>query len=471
MPLAKATSAVWTAVTNIAVLTNGTSPDIVATNVGTVFLPQSPETYAYDADGNLIQDGRWNYTWDGENRLVGMTSLSGSPPASQFNLRFVYDYLGRRIGKLVQTNNGSAWASSYTNFYNYDGWNCLGVFDGYYNQLNTFMWGLDLSGTMQGAGGVSGLLWERSYDSSGFFTNSNFAYDGNGNVSALIQANDGSSLANYEYGPFGEVIRATGPMAKLNPFRFSTKFDDDESDFVYYGYRYYNPSTGRWLSKDPLGDIAFLRLQAKGKTLDVQQRLAKQSLLPCYIFVSNDPQSKVDYLGLNTHYTWSPSGCGKDSYTAFIQVVLSTPPIVDDGSQGTFSDNPKDPPLYPNGGTPIGALGSNQSFDDTPGNPNSGINLEAGKVFEVCEVCLKQCCSSYKKLTGHSTVVMPFTGLQITHVGPCKVYKVAYAGGDVDLGNPGTAVASTDNPSATFSSAVDAQFPGVLGGKCMNWAH
>jgi len=52
-------------------------------------------------------------------------------------------------------------------------------------------------------------------------------------------------------GPFGELLRATGPMAKLNPFRFSTKYDDDESDFLYYGYRYYSPSTGRWLSRDP----------------------------------------------------------------------------------------------------------------------------------------------------------------------------------------------------------------------------
>ena len=35
-----------------------------------------------------------------------------------------------------------------------------------------------------------------------------------------------------EYGPFGEFIRATGPMAKANPFRFSTKYQDDETDLV-----------------------------------------------------------------------------------------------------------------------------------------------------------------------------------------------------------------------------------------------
>ena len=43
-------------------------------------------------------------------------------------------------------------------------------------------------------------------------------------------------------------------MAKGNPFRFSTKYQDDESDLLYYGYRYYNASTGRWVSRDPLGE-------------------------------------------------------------------------------------------------------------------------------------------------------------------------------------------------------------------------
>ena len=78
------------------------------------------------------------------------------------------------------------------------------------------------------------------------------ASDGNGNVATSL-ATDGSGLtAQYEYGPFGELLRATGPMAKSNPFRFSTKYQDDETDLLYYGYRYYNPSTGRWQSRDLL---------------------------------------------------------------------------------------------------------------------------------------------------------------------------------------------------------------------------
>jgi RHS repeat-associated protein len=67
-------------------------------------------------------------------------------------------------------------------------------------------------------------------------------------------------VANYEYGPFGEVIRQTGPMAKVNPIRFSTKYQDDESDLVYYGRRYYKPSTGNWLSRDPMKERGGLNL-------------------------------------------------------------------------------------------------------------------------------------------------------------------------------------------------------------------
>ena len=38
-------------------------------------------------------------------------------------------------------------------------------------------------------------------------------------------------------------------MAKANPFRFSTKYQDDETDLLYYGRRYLNTSTGRWLTR------------------------------------------------------------------------------------------------------------------------------------------------------------------------------------------------------------------------------
>ena len=101
------------------------------------------------------------------------------------------------------------------------------------NVVQSYLWGLDLSGSLQGAGGVGGLLEVNDPANGIHFV----AYDGNGNVAGLAKATDGSSSAVYEYGPFGELLRATGPMAKANPFRFSTKYQDDETDLLYYGYR------------------------------------------------------------------------------------------------------------------------------------------------------------------------------------------------------------------------------------------
>jgi RHS repeat-associated protein len=56
------------------------------------------------------------------------------------------------------------------------------------------------------------------------------------------------------YDPFGDTLRSTGSRASANPWRFSTKYTDQESGWLYYGYRYYAPRLGRWVSRDPIGE-------------------------------------------------------------------------------------------------------------------------------------------------------------------------------------------------------------------------
>jgi RHS repeat-associated protein len=199
----------------------------------------------------------------------------------------------------VSNWTGSAWSKSYEYKFLYDGWNLIATLDSANTLLYSFRWGTDLSGTMQGAGGVGGLI-SMTVHTGGNAGTYFYAFDGNGNVAALINAADGSVSARYEYGPFGELIRASGPLAFLNPFRFSTKYQDDETGFLYYGYRYYDPSLGRWLSRDPIEERGGINV---------------------YGFVDNDPLSWFDGLGLDsniatgTTFTTDLQGGGQVSVT------------------------------------------------------------------------------------------------------------------------------------------------------------
>jgi RHS repeat-associated protein len=236
--------------------------DVTDPVTGHKFLAKTPENYTYDADGNLTQDGRWDYVWDAENRLAKMRSRSGSP-APERRIEFEYDWMGRRIRKTVFNDRDDGQGSEVSGgdtLYLYDGWNLIAELDA--NSSNakkrTYIWGTDLSGTMDGAGGVGGLLMV--IDHSGSPKRHYVAYDGNGNVGGLVDSTTGDWSARYEYGPFGETIRANWEMASSNPIRWSSKYADHESGLVYYGYRYYDSGTGRWISRDPIEENGGLNL-------------------------------------------------------------------------------------------------------------------------------------------------------------------------------------------------------------------
>jgi RHS repeat-associated protein len=94
------------------------------------------------------------------------------------------------------------------------------------------------------------------------------------------------------YGPFGEAPRAIEQTTKLS-LQFPIQDQDDETDQLYYGYRYYNPSTGRWLSRDPIEERGFESVQIK------RNRLVRFEDSNPYGFTRNDPLTKIDLLGLS----------------------------------------------------------------------------------------------------------------------------------------------------------------------------
>jgi len=229
------------------------------TVTGNVFVPKTQEQFTYDLDGNLTGDGHWTYTWDGENRLTKVESLATGPTASQRRVTWEFDAKGRRIHQT--TYNGSTGAYLVTEDLKLisDGWRHIAELNATNNSIiRSYIWGLDVSGTMDGAGGVGGLLLINSAANAVHF----FASDGNGNVVALAKAADGTLSANYEYDPFGQAIRLTGMVAKENPFRFSTKRTDSTTDLVLYEQRPFIPSLGRWGGRDPIEERGGVSLYA-----------------------------------------------------------------------------------------------------------------------------------------------------------------------------------------------------------------
>ena len=179
-------------------------------------------------------------------------------------LVFTYDYMGRRVRKQVYSYSAGAWNSTPTTDrkFVYDGWNLLLELNGLSSDavLRKYTWGLDLSGQggnpspggVHGAGGIGGLLSMRDVGSS---TNHWYFYNANGDIGQLVDSSSGNFSAKYQYYPYGGEIQATGTYATVNPFRFSTKIWDGEHEAYYYGYRYHKPKLGRWLSRDPIGEL------------------------------------------------------------------------------------------------------------------------------------------------------------------------------------------------------------------------
>ena len=140
-----------------------------------------------------------------------------------------YDRMGRRVTKNDQR-------------FVYDGY--LQIAD---NGGNVYIW----DPTKKVA--TRPLVW-RNGDVVAFYT-----HDGNTNVSEVI-SDEAEVDAHYEYAPFGVIAVKHGVFAADNPWRFSSEYAEDDTSTVYYNYRYYEPVTGRWLSRDPIDELGSVSL-------------------------------------------------------------------------------------------------------------------------------------------------------------------------------------------------------------------
>ena len=172
---------------------------------------------SHDDDGNMLSDGALTYAYDSANRLKSVSS-NGVMLVTNF-----YDAKSRRVKKVTPE-------ATHTFFY--DSWNLIeervALANGTTSTIR-YYWGKDLSGTLQGAGGVGGLLY-LTIDGVPYIP----CYDNNGNITRYLDAN-GNTVAAYAYDAFGKTVSQSGPLADVFRHRFSTKYFDPETGLYYYG--------------------------------------------------------------------------------------------------------------------------------------------------------------------------------------------------------------------------------------------
>jgi RHS repeat-associated protein len=187
-------------------------------------------SYTYDSNGNTLTkvtgSNTTSYAWDFENRLTSVTL-----PGSGGIVSFKYDPFGRRIYKS---------SSSGTSVFAYDGDNLV-------EETNTS--GSAAARYSQNLGVDDPLAMLRSS------TTSFYQADGVGAITSL--SNSAGALAQtYTFDSFGNQTASSGSLT--NPFQYTAREFDPETNLYYYRARYYDQGAGRFLSEDPAAFAAGL---------------------------------------------------------------------------------------------------------------------------------------------------------------------------------------------------------------------
>lgn len=359
----------------------------VSSNSSTVYAILTNTAYAYDLNGNLLFDGYKSFAYDDENELIGVCV------SNAWSNSFAYDgKMRRRIERDYTWDAGtSSWQQTNEIHFIYDGNVVIEERNSNNVPLVSYTRGNDLSGSLQGAGGIGGLLARTTYGQEipGAPTTAFYHADGNGNITAMIYP-DQQIVAQYHYDPFGNMLAMCGPLANLNKYRFSTKEWNENAGQYYYGYRFYDPSLQRWPNHDPLGELGFLNRF-------IQTALIRPSIYSAlaalegnlYTYVNNDAEDDFDADGL------SPTNCPP-----------KTPPNPCPGFQSQWPGQlqkvgPKLPyPVLPNKITCIGA--NTACMQDCASTYGPGADFQDGQFPPAAcySECKADCNSNFKKCMG-----------------------------------------------------------------------
>jgi RHS repeat-associated protein len=212
------------------------------------------QAYVYDANGNLTNDEANTYVYDAANRLIEVKDATGASIAT-----FTYDHDGKRTS--ITTATGT------TKFY-WSGDKVLYETDANNNITAEYTWDMDGNPVSMRKGGNTYY----------------YVLNGHGDVTGLTDEN-GTFVARYVYDAWGNIVYQTGSMAAANPYRYAGYRYDETTKFYYLMSRYYDPSVGRFITRD-----TFQGVEDDPRTLNL------------YAYGNNNP---VVYIDPDGHWVWA----------------------------------------------------------------------------------------------------------------------------------------------------------------------
>ena len=220
--------------------------------LASVTMDGKTRNFTYDANGNLLSDGKYTYSWTKGSLLEKVTG-------SGLEATYTYDASGIRTSKTVNgvtteylTAGGSVLSEKKNGVWQHY------LYDG------------------------SGQLMAIRYKGADYY----YIRDSLMSITGLVDAN-GTAVVNYRYDSWGMLTGITGSMAgtlgKDNPYRFKGYYYDEETGMYYLKSRYYQPEICRFISADSTEVITGTPAELMNKNL--------------YLYCDNDPIMKVDEEG------------------------------------------------------------------------------------------------------------------------------------------------------------------------------
>lgn len=233
---------------------------------------------AYDAAGNVQNDGGSRYAYDAENRII-CTNPDVNFVCNTNSVIYTYDADGRRIQKSTGVNywygpSGAVLAET----------DSSGTWTNY-----IFFGGQRLARNVNGD--IKYYVTDHLH-STGMFV------DKAGTTGAILDDND--------FYPWGGIVPGVGKTTSNNTIKFTGQYRDTDTaaNLDYFGARYYSNTIGRFMSPD---------WAAKPTTVPYAKFGDPQSL-NLYSYVENGPVNRVDTDG---HYWAGMNGLNCDLSGAF----------------------------------------------------------------------------------------------------------------------------------------------------------